>query len=69
MARYQISFTTGTVIYPPKEFEGSYTDAKKFAEAQLDHHAPGTRYHIRIWRMDPVYPTWVPCDEQGFPEC
>ena len=69
MARFQITFTTGTIIYPPKEFEGRHDDAKKFAEAQLEHYPAGTRYHIRMWRMDPVCPIWVPCDDPDFKEC
>ena len=69
MARFQISFTYGMVMYPPAELEGTYADAKKLAETQLEKYAPGTRYHIRIWRRDPVYPAWVPCDDPDFKEC
>ncbi len=49
MARFQISFTTGMAIHPPKEFEGSYPEAKKFVEAELEHYLCGTRYHIQVW--------------------
>ena len=69
MARFQISFTTGMAIHPPREFEGSYLEAKKFAEAELEHYASGTRYHIQIWRMDPGFPAWVPCNDKDFPDC
>ena len=69
MARFQINFTKGTVIYPPQESEGSYADAKGFAEAQVEHYASGTQYHIRIWRTDPVFSNWAPCDDQDFREC
>lgn len=69
MARFQVTFTTGAVIHPPEELEGSYSDAKELAESKLDQYPPGTRYHIRIWQRDPAYPTWAPCDEPGFPEC
>jgi hypothetical protein len=69
MARFQISFTTGTSVHPPKEIEGSYAHAKKFAKAQLALYPPGTRYHMRVWREDPVLPVWAPCDDQDFKEC
>jgi hypothetical protein len=69
MARFQISFTTGIVIYPPKEFEGSYVEAKVFAEAELGHYPPGTRHHIRIWRADPGFPGWAPCDDKDWLAC
>ena len=52
-----------------QEFEGSCADVKGFAEAQLEHYASGTRYHIRIWRTDPVFSSWAPCDDQDFREC
>ena len=69
MARFQINLIIGMAIHPPVEFEGSYADARKLAEAQLEDYAPGTRYHIRIWRRDPVYPAWVPCGDPDFQEC
>lgn len=69
VARFQINFTSGVIVYPPEEFEGSYPDAKKFAEAQLERYPPGTRYHVRIRGKDPLYPTWAPCDDENFPEC
>jgi hypothetical protein len=69
MARFQISFTMGTVIYPAIELEGGYSDAKEWAEARIGHYPPGTRYHIRIWRQDPAFPAWAPCDDPNFPEC
>lgn len=69
MARFQINFTSGIIMYPPEEIEGSYNDAKEFAESRLKDYAPGTRYHIRMWRMDPLYPNWVPCDDPDFLSC
>ncbi len=69
MPRFQINFTTGTDIHPPKEFDGSYEEAKKFAEGQLGSYPSGTRYHLRIWRTDPSYPAWAPCDDKDFQSC
>lgn len=69
MARFQINFTTGMVIHPPKEFEGSFAEAKTLAEAELEYYPPGTRHHIRIWRMDPGIPGWAPCDDEDFRDC
>jgi hypothetical protein len=69
IARFQITFTTGMVIHPAKEFEGSYEEAKESAEAELEQYLPGTRHHIRIWRMDPGTLGWAPCDDEDFREC
>jgi len=69
MARFQINFTTGIIIHPPKEFGGSYEEAKVFAEKECEHYPPGTRYHISKWRFDPVCPVLVSCDDQDFKSC